>query len=220
MGQGGQVTNVRVSFDRKRQPAQYESSGASVEFTAIIGDGEDHNGIAAKLLGEAKTLVLQELAIVAPGVNASVTAQAANTETAKAAKPGKAKKDAPVETRQISTGNERVDPAQAVSDIPDGSGAPAQVVQQTAAASSVDIPGDTPAQATKVVAGAPTGPTAEELHAYITGLVQTKKIDSATVKATSRQFGAEKIAQIAPDKLGDYKAAIDAAVANLAAAEL
>src|SRR6266550_3422428 len=72
-----QVTNVKVVFDRKRQPAQYESSGASVEFSAIIGDKEDHVEVARTLLGDAKTLVLQELGLVAVGTSASAPVIAA-----------------------------------------------------------------------------------------------------------------------------------------------
>lgn len=75
-----QVTNIRVSYSRKRQPAQYESSGADVEFVAVLdatlGDSQDHKAAAIALLGDAKTIVLTELGLVAAGKSASAHALA------------------------------------------------------------------------------------------------------------------------------------------------
>jgi outer membrane biosynthesis protein TonB len=66
-----QVTNVTVGYDRKRQPANYESAGAKVEFSAVlsasVGDTEDHLAVAAQLLHEAKTIVLVEIGLLKPG---------------------------------------------------------------------------------------------------------------------------------------------------------
>lgn len=70
-----QITNVTVQYDRKRQPAQYESAGASVSFSAVLADDEDPVAASAELLGQAKTLVLTELGIVKAGTNASAAAQ-------------------------------------------------------------------------------------------------------------------------------------------------
>lgn len=76
------VTNILVEYERKRQPAQYESAGARVQFAhvieAVMGDGDDHVALATKLLGEAKTIVLTELALVAAGQNASAHAPKAD----------------------------------------------------------------------------------------------------------------------------------------------
>lgn len=72
-----QVTNVRVVYTRKRQPAQFESSGAEIEFTAIIGDDGNHVEAAKALLADAKTLVLTELGIVKAGESASAHARSA-----------------------------------------------------------------------------------------------------------------------------------------------
>src|SRR6266550_3943652 len=70
-----QVTNVTVFYGRSRQPAKYESAEAKIEFTASLSDGvgpnADHIAAAQKLLGEAKTIVLTELNLVAVGESAS-----------------------------------------------------------------------------------------------------------------------------------------------------
>jgi hypothetical protein len=52
-----QVNNVRVSFQRKKQPASYEEAAPAVEFAATLDDGEDHVAAAVGLLTEAQTIV-------------------------------------------------------------------------------------------------------------------------------------------------------------------
>ena len=48
-----QVTNVRVSFMREKQPAQYEKAQPMVEFAASLDDGDDHRVIARTLMANA-----------------------------------------------------------------------------------------------------------------------------------------------------------------------
>jgi len=62
-----QVTNVRVSFLRERQPAQYEKATPAVEFTATLEDGEDYAGRARQLMTEATTLAYNALGYEVPG---------------------------------------------------------------------------------------------------------------------------------------------------------
>lgn len=205
-----QVTNVKVVFDRKRQPAQYESSGASVEFSAIVGDKEDHVEVARTLLGDAKTLVLQELGLVAVGTSASapVIAAAAAAEGKPAGgKKAKAAKDAPAaDTRQISTGEARVSPAD---EDPTAGGAPTT----TAAASNAGS-ADLPEEGVTAKPSGKPGVTLSnaEVQAAVTTLIKDKKIDVKTVKDLSRGYGVERIADIPADKLAEYKGKIDAAV--------
>lgn len=52
-----QVTNVRVSFLREKQPAQYEKAAPAVEFNAVLDDGEDHVVAALKLMTDATAVV-------------------------------------------------------------------------------------------------------------------------------------------------------------------
>lgn len=51
------VTNVRVSFLREKQPAQFEKSRPEVEFAATLEDGDDHVSAARQLMTEAATIV-------------------------------------------------------------------------------------------------------------------------------------------------------------------
>jgi len=51
------VTNVRVSFLREKQPAQYEKAMPEVEFAAVLDGGEDHVDVAAQLMFDATSVV-------------------------------------------------------------------------------------------------------------------------------------------------------------------
>ncbi len=61
-----QVTNVRVSFLREKQPAQYEKSAPAVEFSAVLADGEDHGAAARALMISASTVVYNALGFDVP----------------------------------------------------------------------------------------------------------------------------------------------------------
>ncbi len=61
-----QVTNVRVSFLREKQPAQYEKSAPAVEFSAVLADGEDHEAAARALMISASTVVYNALGYDVP----------------------------------------------------------------------------------------------------------------------------------------------------------
>ena len=61
-----QVTNVRVSFLREKQPAQYEKSAPAVEFSAVLADGEDHGAAARALMISASTVVYNALGYDVP----------------------------------------------------------------------------------------------------------------------------------------------------------
>lgn len=225
-----QLKVITARFGRKRQPVQFENAEAVLELSfAVEEDGSigdisiEHIGMAEKLLGTVKTLVLRELNIVPADGNASVAlaAQAAapaaeKKQTRKAAKDKDAEPGSVVEAKpNISTGEPRIDSAQTAL-VEVGSGA---APVQATAVSTVDIPaGGAPVQATVVPPGAPTGPTAEELTKWVGELVKAGKIDSPTVKGISRKFGAEKIALIAVDKLTEYKAEVEEAVKRFSSA--
>lgn len=61
-----QVTNLRVSFLREKQPVQYEKAQPAVEFAAVLEDGEDHMGAARKLMLEAATVVYAGIGYAVP----------------------------------------------------------------------------------------------------------------------------------------------------------
>jgi len=51
------VTNVRVSFLREKQPAQYEKAAPAVEFVATLDEGDDHEATARQLMIDATSIV-------------------------------------------------------------------------------------------------------------------------------------------------------------------
>ena len=60
------VTNVRVSFLREKQPAQYEKATPAVEFAAILEDHEDHRMVARALMIDATAVVYAGLGYGVP----------------------------------------------------------------------------------------------------------------------------------------------------------
>lgn len=86
-----QVTNIRVSFLREKQPVQYEKAVPAVEFTATLDDGEDHAIIARQMMTDATAVVYAGIGYAVPAkvakaladgnVPAEVTVEA-KTETA------------------------------------------------------------------------------------------------------------------------------------------
>lgn len=226
-----QLKTVTARFGRKRQAVQFEPAEAMLEVTMSVNEdgsvGEisiQHIGVGEKLLGAVKNIVLRELGIIAPGVSASasdvkliVDGEATATAEATKGKPGrKPKADAapaaaaPAEpkatTGQISTNPEnRVGPE-------DEEIGGAEVIVGNA-----DIPGEG-ATPTTVQKNVPAGPTAEELTKEASALVKNGDVDSATIKALSREFGSEKISGIPVEKLGAYKVRLDAAVKAFASA--
>jgi hypothetical protein len=61
-----QVTNVRVSFLREKQPAQYEKAAPAVEFAAALDEGEDHENAARELMISATKVVYNGLGYDVP----------------------------------------------------------------------------------------------------------------------------------------------------------
>src|ERR1051326_2256167 len=87
-----QLRTITARYGRKRQPAQYESAEAMIEFTLSVDeDGQignldiAHQNIGETLLGQAKTLVLRELGVVKPDESASVANRKTDSSTSSAA---------------------------------------------------------------------------------------------------------------------------------------
>jgi hypothetical protein len=87
-----QVTNVRVSFLREKQPAQYEKAAPAVEFSAVLEEGENHGTAARALMISASEVVYNALGYDVPQrvrkalQNGTVPAElSVVTETAEAA---------------------------------------------------------------------------------------------------------------------------------------
>lgn len=79
-----QLRTVTARYGRKRQPAQYESAEAVIEFTLSVDEDGSigqldtaYQNIGIALLGTAKSLVLTELGVIKAGDNASAWGGAA-----------------------------------------------------------------------------------------------------------------------------------------------
>jgi len=78
-----QVTNVRVSFLREKQPVQFEKSRPEVEFSAVLDEGDNHVSTARQLMLDAAAIVYNGLGIEVPKRVAKALASGAalsNTE--------------------------------------------------------------------------------------------------------------------------------------------
>jgi len=60
------VTNVRVSFLREKQPAQYEKAAPAVEFSAVLDEGDDHRLAARSLMIDATAIVYAGIGYAVP----------------------------------------------------------------------------------------------------------------------------------------------------------
>ena len=219
-----QVSNVTVGYERKRQPAQYESAGAKVEFSAVssatVGEQEDYVAVARKLLGEAKTLVLTELALVPAGKSASaaIADPAPKPEVALPTLVTTDLKDAAASDiagkgkgKGKGKGTAPAAPAAPADDIPE------EINNRTAAnPTGSDGPSEIPDEAapTQVAKPAADVLTHAEVHAYISANIQAKKIDHVAVKAVTKSFGKERISEVDAKDLVAYKKAIDAKIAE------
>jgi len=100
-----QLRTITARYGRKRQPAQYESAEAVIEFTLSVDeDGQigkldtSYQNMGIALLATAKNLVLTELGVIKAGDNASAFNGASvaaletvvHSETVSNAKPGDA----------------------------------------------------------------------------------------------------------------------------------
>lgn len=225
----GIVTNITVQYDRKRQPAQYESAGAKVEFSAVIeatvGADQDHVAFARQLLGEAKTLVLTELGIVAAGTSASAHAPKPETPAPKVegeVVPKKLTKKeleakAAADAALLVKGTEA-----AAGDIPTEDGTKAQTAlgrtpppQPVKEAAAGDIPVDeVPAggaktalvQATASQAAAGAGElTAAAVQKFITAsLVAKKFLPNVVLGILKDTYKVDRVYDIPADKLQEF----------------
>ena len=123
-----QVTNVRVSFLREKQPAQYEKATPSVEFSAVLDAGDDHRLAARSLMIDATAIVYAGIGYAVP---AKVAAALLDGET-----PDKL---------DVTVGTEDTPPQ-------------APLTTEQATVDGSDVPGDEVAEATpKKTRGRPKG---------------------------------------------------------------
>lgn len=207
------VTSIRAGYERKRRPADFESAGATLEFSAqrdvTLGDGEDHVEAAKKLLAEAKTIVLTEIGIIKPGTTASASPAPQPAPAPKAEIPA-----APKEPKEPKAPKAPKPAAAANAEIPDS--APAAPKAETPAApKNDDIPGDDGK-------AAPAGPkpgniTPVELQGFITENIKAKNLTPVFVRdlMDSDKYGkVSRLGEMDQPKLNAFKAELDAKIAE------
>lgn len=235
------VTNVTVRYDRSRQPAKYESAEAMVEFTATleatVSTDDDYHATAVALLGEAKTIVLTELGLVAAGSSASAhaalpaAAAPAATPAAPADKPAAAatgtrrKTDkvapaapatavaaAPAKPAEAAVGDIPVEPAAKPAETALGRALP-----EAKAAAIGDIPVEAGPAKTAPVAASPAQVThagGDELtpgavQKYITSkLVAKAFLPNVVLGVLKNDYKVDRVFDLPADKLAEFYAKI------------
>lgn len=61
-----QITNIRVSYLRERQPAQYEKQTPAIELAAVLDEGDDYSACARTLMLEAATIAYNAMGFDVP----------------------------------------------------------------------------------------------------------------------------------------------------------
>ncbi len=155
-----QVTNVRVSFLREKQPAQYEKAAPAVEFVAVLDAGEDHAAAARKLMIDATSVVYAGIgydvptkvatALASGVVPAEVAVEVETTETTVAASVAgevgplpseKAKADVPADEKAASK-KPRGRPKGSKNTRPKAGTAAAKKAAAAPATTAAEVPGD------------------------------------------------------------------------------
>ena len=216
---------VRRPADFEAAEAQIEFSAQA---EAEVTGGEDYRAKAEEMLDNAKTLVLTKIGLmpvagapVAPGGTSTVVVAnpapaapaAADGGKKTTGKGGSKAKDTPAPTpapaapvealvpegqRQISTGGERIDPAQA------------------AAANNDDaFPSSAPAAAPAQAAPAAAKPYGvAELHGYVSDCIASKVVDGTFVRTKLAGFGVARMGDLKPEQVTSLKAELDVLVAK------
>jgi hypothetical protein len=147
-----QVTNVRVSFLREKQPVQYEKAAPAVELVANLDDGEDHRKAARSLMMDAATIVYAGIGYDVPEKVAAALADgdvpadlSVTTKTSKASP--EAPEEAPEATEEKPKARGR--PKGSKNTAPKKETAKQKREREEAEAAASDaIPGDEPAIST------------------------------------------------------------------------
>lgn len=239
-----QVTNIKVSFMREKQPVQYEKAQPAVELTATLEDGENHLTATRNLMLDAAAVVYAGIGYpipekVADALNAIVSGGSvpsggqATTETStdkpadaksEDAKPAAKKRGRP---RGSKNAPRTVTPENVVatpSEIP-GEEAPAssEIPGEEAPASS-EIPGEeTPnissGNEDRVDPAADTGFTPKDLHDLIIGHVKAtpRTLSVQNARSILAHFKVARAQDLTDEQAAEGKTMVDQMVAEEAA---
>lgn len=186
-----EVYEISARFMRRIQAKEYEPAEAEVQFKANLAEGEDYTALAAELMANAKSTVI-ESGLKSGKATAETTAEAPKN------KGGRPPKETLVPPAPKT---EAAKPAATPKPEP----TPAPVA---APAAEPDEFGefDTPA-------AEPEKPmAAKELQEWITAHLQTKKIDTSTVKAILGKYGAARTMDTKEEDRLKIKADVEAAL--------
>jgi hypothetical protein len=179
------VTDIKVRYTRKIQPAEYSPIEAEVSMTAQLAEGDNANEVATRLISDAKAAVFTALGAKSTGTTTTkveaAPASAAPKAEAEAPKKGpgrppkqtltppaeKAAKPAPAE-----------DPMDMVEEAPKAAPAPAPApAEEPDEFAGMEEPAAAPAM------------TAKELQDWIGAKVKANPALLAKVKAVYAEFG-------------------------------
>jgi hypothetical protein len=184
-----EVYEISARFMRRIQAKEYEPAEAEVTLKANLAEGEDYASLATSLMGTAKTTVI-EAGLKSGKATAEATAEAPKNVG------GRPKK------------TELTPPAAAKAAEPKPEPTPAPVA---APAAEPDEFGEF--ETAPAAAAEPEKPmAAKELQEWITAHLQSKKIDTTTVKAILAEFGAARTIDTKEEDRVKIKAKVQAAL--------
>ncbi len=150
-----QVTNIRVSFMREKQPVQYEKAQPMVEMAGTLEDGENHLTAARNLMMDAAAVVYAGIgyeipekvanALLSLGADGALASDVQAKATVEVTKGPEPKDMYPDERAKAAAETKPADekPAAKKRGRPKGSkNAPRKVTPEAAIAATSDIPGE------------------------------------------------------------------------------
>jgi hypothetical protein len=233
------VHSVKVSFQRKKQPIDYEEATPAIEFSASIEEGQDHNQVARGLMADAMTTVYNALGLDIPskasakfGLAPTPAQKPLTAEKAEVGAPAETAADVPEESKELTRGqkaaatraaNKAKKEAEAAADIPG---------DETYAAPADDIPEDTkPAAkasngaADNIPDAAPVpeasdavegdgGLSAADLGSWVATQVADKKLGVDQVKEQLVLYGVARLGEVDPGDRANFKADVESIIAG------
>lgn len=178
------VHTVTVSFERSRQPRDYETARAQVSYTASLDEGEDHEKATATLIDGARGVVYERLGLKVPASTETQTTEKPKADTEE--KP--AKKAAPKKSPKAKKAEEK--PAEPEEDKSEASGD-----DKSKASDDETLPGFEDDGAGD---SAEDPITDAELQRAASGAA--KRVGAEKVKELIREFGVARSAEIPAEK--------------------
>jgi len=240
------VTNVRVSFLREKQPAQYEKAAPAVEFTAVLDEGDDHRLAARSLMIDATAVVYAGLGYAVPErVAAALLDGETPDKLAVTVETKDTPPQAPLTAEKATAGDNGADvpgdeaaeakPAKKPRGRPKGSkntrpkaGSKAAAETKPAPTKAADVPDDDiPGDAPRV--GPDDNPkdhgveapakefTAKDLHTMIIDLINEKKLSVPSAKQLLAHFKVARAQDLTTDQVAEGRGMIEKMVEASAA---